>query len=277
MSLGIAIKGPEGIVLAADSRVTLSLNQPLRDGRVIIRDFHFDNSQKLLHFTEESSHRYVGVVTYGAAIIPNTQRTAHSYFQEFESELGTDRLPIEQYASRLGQFYLRLWQDNASTQYSGGDMTFIVGGFDEDDLYGKIFVVSVPSEPHPQSRNAGEGDFGMTWGGQLRVASRIVHGIDPIILSFLAERFDLEDDAMAALKAELQQHFEYRIPYKVLPLQDCVDLAILLIRTTAGIQALAAEPRGVGGLIEVATITRSEPLKLVQKKSITGDYDTRTR
>ena len=45
MSLGIAFKGPEGIVLATDSRVTLS--GPLAGSNLLVQS-HYDNATKLL-------------------------------------------------------------------------------------------------------------------------------------------------------------------------------------------------------------------------------------
>ena len=214
----------------------------------------------------------MGAVTYGMAVIPGTQRTAHSYFQEFEKTLAREqRLSIFDYAKKLGEFYLHLWNESAPPDYAGPDMLFIIAGFDPQGTYGKVFVVSVPNEIEPQPRNEGDTDFGMTWGGQLTVASRIVHGIDPEMLEFLADKYGLDDAAKEALRLELKQHFEYRIPYQVLPLQDCIDLAILLIRTTVGVQSLAAVPRGVGGMIDVATISRTGPLRFVQQKTIHGE------
>lgn len=76
MSLGIAFKGPEGIVLAADSRVTLNMEVPQGTEKLII-PATFDNATKLLRF---QNHNYVGAVTYGAGAIGTKEpRTAHSF------------------------------------------------------------------------------------------------------------------------------------------------------------------------------------------------------
>lgn len=58
MSLGIAFKGPEGIVLAADSRVTLTGQA----GSNLLIQAHYDNATKLLKVRD---HDNVGAVTYG--------------------------------------------------------------------------------------------------------------------------------------------------------------------------------------------------------------------
>ena len=59
MSLGIGVKGPEGVVLATDTRITLTARQqgshPL--------NVNFDNATKFLTFDEP--HNCVAAVTYG--------------------------------------------------------------------------------------------------------------------------------------------------------------------------------------------------------------------
>lgn len=78
MSLGIVIKGPEGLVLASESRITLTAD----DGKNKI-PVNFDNAKKVLSFSNPNCA--VGVVTYGLAAIG--LRAAHSFIPEFESKL----------------------------------------------------------------------------------------------------------------------------------------------------------------------------------------------
>jgi 20S proteasome alpha/beta subunit len=76
MSLGIAFKGPEGIVLAADSRVTLTAEMKHGNEKMTLPST-FDNATKLLKIAE---HNYIGVVTYGVGAIGQQEpRTAHSF------------------------------------------------------------------------------------------------------------------------------------------------------------------------------------------------------
>jgi hypothetical protein len=76
---------------------------------------------------------------------------------------------------------------------------------------------------------------------------------------------------MAALREEVLPGLAMPIPYQFLPLQDCVDLAIFLIETTATLQGFATGARGVGGAVDVATITRTEGFRAVQEKRIVGE------
>jgi len=61
------------------------------------------------------------------------------------------------------------------------------------------------------------------------------------------------------------------IPLQAMGLQDCVDLAGLFVRTTIEAQRLAVGIRGCGGPIDIATITRSEGFRFVQRKQVHGE------
>ncbi len=262
MSLGVVIKGPEGIVLAADSRVTLEVQRENTPSIPV----HFDNATKLLSFKD---HPYVGGVTYGGAIIG--LRTAHSYIPEFENELSKERIKVSEFAQKLSDFFSERWQEAAQHGFTGADMVFIVGGYSEGQPYGEVYIFSIPSQANPEPRNLGENNFGMTWGGQMQLATRLINGYDPMLLAVLKEELKLPDERLVQLQATFKEKLQFMIPYQVLPLQDCVNLATLLIRTTISAQSVGIGLRGVGGSIDVATITRTEDLTYVQTKTIQGE------
>ena len=272
MSLGVVIKGPEGIVLATDSRVTLEAQRAGRKSLPV----NFDNATKLLSFSRPSSevgpHNFVGAVTYGMAVIG--LRTAHSYLPEFEQKVlaqQKERLTVKDYAKKLRKFYSERWEESVSKEYRGPPMTFVVGGYDENAAYGKVWLFQVPGESEPEEQQEGETNFGMTWGCQLEIASRLVHGFDPQLTSMIGKELNIDDKQMEKLHAALTKELQYPIPYQVLPLQDCVDLALFLIRTTMVAQRLAIGVRGVGGPIDVAVVTRREGLGYIQQKVIHGE------
>ena len=64
---------------------------------------------------------------------------------------------------------------------------------------------------------------------------------------------------------------QMQVPVQILPIQDCVDLAIFFVRTTIEAQRLTVGIRGCGGPIDIATITRLQGFKFVQEKLIRGE------
>lgn len=282
MSLGIAFKGPEGIVLAVDSRVTLFAERMTPEGLQSLPST-FDNATKLLKL---NSQTHVGAITYGLGALGNLQpRTAHSFLPEFESELleelskdggapSEDRkthkvqLSVEEYAKKLSVFFMKQWEKQGmpeQSQYSGDPMIFLVAGYDKDEVYGRIFDFYIPQRPEPMEQNAN--DFGMTWGGQAEITSRLINGYDPAPIDFLRDNLKMNTE-QNALFQQVFNGLALPIPFQFLPLQDCVDLTVLLVRTTIALQTFQVGVRGVGGAIDVATITRTEGLKLVQEKKI---------
>src|SRR4029453_14226686 len=105
-----------------------------------------------------------------------------------------------------------------------------------------------------------------TWGGQIDMSCRIIHGFDPQLPGIIRET--LKDDKKTQELLEQMKKLEFPIPYQVLPLQDCVDLAVAMIRETITFQSLSAVVRGVGGPLDVAVITRRNKLTYVQQKEL---------
>lgn len=272
MSLGIAFKGPEGIVLAADSRVTINAQGPLIEGVRLLLPSTFDNATKLL---KVSNHNYVGAVTYGLGAIGLTEpRTAHSFLPEFDVYLADnhqERLSVEGFSQVLSDFFMRQWGEMMPNDYRGDPLIFLIGGYDEGAPYGRVYQVVIPNNPHPIEQSAGAGVFGLTWGGQAEILNRLLSGFDQNLTNVVKDKLQLSDEQKQDLDTFLVQNFNLPIPYQFLPLQDCVDLSIFLIRTTIELQKWMVGLRGVGGFIDVATITRTDGFQDVQRKKILGE------
>lgn len=274
MSLGIAFKGPEGIVLAVDSRVTLNAQAQTPQGPVLL-PATFDNATKLLKVARQD---FVGAITYGAGAIGLVEpRTAHSFIPEFEATLGqTPRLGVEDFAGRLSDFFMERWAQGGMPNPAppGQDMVFLVGGYDEGAPYGRIFEIFIPSRPRPHE-TLPAGQFGATWGGQQQTVSRLINGFDLMAPQAAREYLRIPREGPPGepdpLEVDLRTKFSARIPWQFLPLQDCVDLAIFLIRATISLQKWTVDIRGVGGAVDVATITRTQPFKYIQQKEIVGE------
>ena len=276
MSLGIVVKGSEGVVLAADSRVTITATIQQPDNSVIHLPVNFDNATKLLTFAKPNN--WIGAVTYGDAVIGSKQsdlRTAKSLIPEFEVKFGEkERLSVTDFSKDLSDFFLGQWESKMPKNYKGSGMAFVVGGFNEDSPYGSVFEFNIPNEPKP--REVAKGEFGMTMGGQPEVTSRIVKGYDARLLEIAEKTLNLTINQKDKLEKALAQ-LQLQIPFPVLPLQDCIDLAVFLIKTTSTTQNLSIGVRGVGGEVDVAVITQRDGLKIIQEKELIGDKSVRIK
>jgi hypothetical protein len=270
MSLGMVFKGPEGMVLGADSRVTLTLSAvPGGAAAPMLIPATYDNAIKLLKVAGQD---FVAAITYGVGAIGQASpRTAHSFLPEFEAELSQQphRLSVEDFATRLGEFFHRQWQATMPEGVQIGDMVFLIAGYNENEAYGHVYQLMVPSAPVPVEQNLNE--FGLTYGGQTEITERILNGIDRLTIQLISTQLNLATSVADPLFIMARQNQALKIPYPFLPLQDCVDLTILLIHTTSRLMRFTTDIRGVGGPIDVATITRTEGFKNVQAKQIHGE------
>lgn len=268
MSLAIAFKGPEGIVLAADSRVTLTTQ--MAGGEKV--SSYFDNATKLLSI---AGQEHVGIVTYGMGAIGQQQpRTAHSFIPEFEASLNgkyPNGAKVAEIAQEVSDFYWQQWQQAGMPAADTPDlvpMVFLVAGFDEGEAYGRVYEVAVPTALAPQERNGGAGEFGLTWGGQQELVARLLGGVDPAAAGLAQDALDLTDAQTTTLVQRWRAELGVPIPYQFLPLQDCIDLSTFLVYMTSVLQGWTVGVRGVGGEVDVAAITRTEGFRAIQQKSI---------
>ena len=258
------VKGPSGLVVAADSRVTLTAQPPAGGAAYQV---HFDNASKLLRFG--SPHNFVAAVTYGQALVPGQERTAESFLPELQAALPQQRLTVDAFAQAVSDFYVAQW-GAAMTNYQGDPMIFGVAGFDENAPYGRTFLFQIPNAPAPVEQLPGAQEFGATWGGQTEIVDRILKGYQTGLDTRIVQALGLGQPQTAQLQQTLGSE-QMVIPIGVMALQDCVNLAITLIRTTIAMQQLSVGIRGVGGPIDIVTITRTEGIRPVRFKEVTAD------
>jgi hypothetical protein len=279
MSLAIVFKGPEGVVLAADSRVTLMAQLqglPAPAGANVVMPATFDNATKLLSVP---SQRHVAAVTYGVgAIGPTAPRTAASFMPEFDfhiTQANQGRLTVQAFAQQLSDFFGGQWAAAGMPNVPGQDMVFVVAGYDDAQAaYGRVFEVKIPSAPAP-AELLPAGQFGAAWGGQRELTDRLLQGFDPTlplrVQQILGVQAAGQQAAAAALDAQLRSQLAIAIPYQFLALQDSVDFCIFLLRTTITLQKWIVGVRGVGGAIDLAAITRTDGFAAIQQKRVSGE------
>lgn len=263
MSLVITIKGPEGIVMAAESRVTLGVQQQGKPGLQVF----YDNATKLFGFGPP--HGHIGVATYGLAVIG--QRTAYGFLPEFEATLPSTRIPVVEFARLIQAFYQGQWVIAKSpADYAGTPMVFVVAGFDDGEAYGRVYEVRVPStDPDPKLLSE-QSNFTMSFGGQAEIVDRLMRGADSRLLAEIDKSLGLTDPQKQLL-SQLVPKYQLPVPLDILSLQDCIDLELLFFRTTMAAQKLTVSLRGVGGETDLAVITRREGFRYIQRKTLHGE------
>jgi len=261
MTTVVVVKCPEGLVLAADSRMTVSEKSAGRP----IEHPPSDTLLKILSF--KPPHNFVGAASYGVAQI--NQKSAHDYLPEFEHSLDKKRISVNDFADKLREFFSNKWSESSEPTCSPdslNSMNFLVAGFDEKDDNGRVFEIKI-------SRNIKIADKGqllkeskkdIVLRGNLIFASRLWLGYSENLLKLLSDK--ITSDCVKELSAALPNlgitiHFSD-------DLEDAVLLAKLLIGTEIEAQALTERSElrieaTTGGPIRICTITPEQGLKWV--------------
>jgi hypothetical protein len=177
------------------------------------------------------------------------------------------RMKVKDVAAELAKFYSDQWR-TAGMPDQSDPVWFKVAGFDQDEAYGRVYEVSVPNSLEPVEYLAGS-SFGVRWGGQSFLANRWLNGVDPRASALAKDQLGLTDPQVEQLDQKWQQELALQIPWQVLPLQDCVDLATFLVAmTSVSLAWTFVGYRGVGGAADVATITRNEGFQPIQMKRL---------
>ena len=147
----------------------------------------YDNATKLMKIGGQD---FVGIVTYGLGAIGTSEpRTAHSFIHEFEDTIKENgRMSTLEAAEQLSDFYSGQYADLMSKPFPQEGMVFMVAGYDEGAPYGSVFEFNVPHKPKPVEQNAD--GFGMRWGGQKDIVSRIINWFDDQLLAKTKEAPD---------------------------------------------------------------------------------------
>lgn len=265
MTLTIACATGDGLVLAADSRTTISIGGQQR----ALSDF----THKVFQVGQ------VGISTYGWAFLD--RRNIAGHMSEFARQLDELAGPIE-VAARLNNFFGDLIDRHIAAGYDAAppagvdELGFLVIGY--EDGIGAIIEVLLPSRQVSVALNtAAIPGPGAAWRGQTDVVQRVIKGASLDTLQIFAT----QDGAIMnylALAPSLQK-LQYQLHFNYMNLQDAIDFATFLIRTTidaqrfayglAGNAGLSAWP-GVGGPIEVLAIT-PDRWEWVQRTELQGE------
>lgn len=238
MSLVITLYVREGIVMAADSRLSLTVTSASALGQPVqqLGVGQSDAAAKL--FLAPGN---IGISTYGAADIAGVPISG--YIESFiESSLSSSSVAVDQVPSLL-LAHFQAMPIVPATQFHVAGYKASNGQLDQHVWQVNIQAGSVTQLNPP-------GQQGATWGGEADILARLIQQLGTL-------------DA----NGNFQGLPTFKIPWQFFTLQDAIDFSVYAIRTT--IDTLRFQPRAktVGGPIDVLVIKPTEAV-WVQRKSL---------
>jgi hypothetical protein len=167
----------------------------------------------------------VGALTFGWAFL--LRRNISSHIEEFMLSHQDSGVSVEARAQELTGFFMERYEQHIEQGLdSPGShvLGFYVGGYDSSG--GKIYQCYIPENEVTEARDPFNNP-GVNWQGQTDIVVRLLKGFDPRI------------SRLSGFSEELNQQLgqlEYITNFQSMTLQDAVDYAVFLIKTTIDMQ-----------------------------------------
>lgn len=244
MSFVVTVYIPQGIVMAADSRQVINVEQKPKEGAqpLSLQTISSDYTNKVFILDNN-----VGVSVLGEALLGGISMESH--LKRLTEERLSKNDDPEITAVKIMNFF--------KEKFPQADTSFHVCGFKKE---GKIsvpyvYALRIVSEEikrlnfHQQSQKI---IYGCAWGGESDVITTI-----------------LKPHTIFGPDNQPRQAPHIPIIYESMNLQDAIDFAIYSVRTTIDTIRFQLRPKTVGGAIDVLLITPEEA-KWIQRKQLHG-------
>lgn len=246
MSLIIVVYVPEGIVMASDSRQSITIGGTRPTGEEFkVETVNSDAVMKTFLLDQQQ----VGISSFGQDLLDGVPMA--SYIRRFIEEGLVAADDVSTIPGKLVAYF--------GKSFPKADVGFHVAGHKKE---GKS---SIPHVYHchvgknkVERRNArpdGSIIYGTTWSGQIDILTSIINPV--------------------AVKDEKGKDKIIRSPapiiWDAMTLQDAIDFSIYAIRTTIDTMRFQARPKNVGGPIDVLLLTPERPPDWIQRKKYRGE------
>jgi len=269
VTVGVAVKVFDGIVLAADSATTLNL----QDGSGNVVDHQvYNNAHKVFHL-----HRDLPIagMTFGLGQIGNAsistlakdlrQRLMGRDKSKGDWSVDSDTYKLESVAARVVEhMYEELYAPLHASGPTPPVLGFVVAGYSSESDQAEVWQITIEGTATPPvpvligSTTA----YGWWAFAQPQPVGRLFNGIDDDLLTDILAMPGV-DKADVIAKAKARQGNPALPP---MPLADAIDLAHFMVDTTVGYRRFMPGTDTVGGPVDVASISRHEGFRWINRK-----------
>ncbi len=238
MSLIIAVYVPEGIVLAGDSRLTLTWTDKTETNEQHNSITTSDSYTKIYSLANK-----FGLGVFGEVYID--QVNICGSLNQFTQQNIDETTTIDEIPERLIMFF--------GEKFNYPATHFYLVGYKNEDGISVPYTYSINLADKSYKRSNFENEQlinGANWGGEIEVLSRI-------LLTVKMQRGD-----------EWAELADNAIPWNFMTLQDAVDFGVYAVRTTIDTMRFQQKEKTVGGPIDVLVIQPYQEPVFVQKKEL---------
>ena len=264
MTIIASVKVRDGLVLATDSMTTIQGTIDEAGHKAVIKTY--SNAKKLFHIGDAP----IGAMIFGIGNIG--QRSIEGLMFDFS----TKELPklsqeekenVKEVAKVLFGYFSNLYNGEfAGVPQEQKLRDFRFGVFVAGCSTGKPFVEEweflLPKDKRVRQVRS-DTTFGASWRGIDLPFTRLLKGFDPRSRTKLKEHGVAED----VIKESLES-WKASIAYDGMPVQDAINLAVFIVKTTIGLVSFEIGAPSCGGPLQVASILPDGTFKWIAKPQL---------
>jgi len=249
MTICASVKVRDGLVLATDSMSQIFAKDVTTQQIGVVKTY--SNARKLF----QAAGLPMGIMSYGIGNIG--RRSVQGLLREFVPSSNT----VKDVADALFTFIKSPYDSEFGTGQKPG-LGFFVAGYSEGKPFAEEWEFLLPRDNATKLVRA-EDTFGASWRGIDLPFTRLYKGFDPRIGSKLKSA-GLDDKQIK----EVFHGLELPVVFDGMPVQDAIDFAVFICKTTIGMSTFEAGPPGCGGPLQVATILPDSGFEWISKPSL---------
>lgn len=271
MTIAIAIKVDDGIVLASDSASTLTVRQP--DGTIGVGNI-YNNANKIFNLYKGLP---LGVVIFGAGGIGqhsmgNLIKTLRMMMKREGNDndyyLDKNKYTVEDVANKVKK---HIFDGHYSDFYKDWehkpDLGIFVTGYSSGSDFPETYEITVAQGECSQPKMLHNQTFsGISFGGQPEAIYRIIFGFGSQLPQVLKDDLTIPLEQIGPVMQIIQSKLQHNLVQGLMPIQDAIDLAEFLVDLAIKFTRYGLGSPTVGGPIEIAAITRHEGFKWIKRK-----------
>ncbi len=267
LTIAISVKVIDGVVLASDSASTIFQQQTPGGPAGVVNVYY--NADKVYNLCKGVP---LGAITWGMGSIG--QASISTLMKDFRKTVMASRTKksymIEDVAKDLAGFMFDRYQEAFSKAAMKSLLGFMVAGYStEDDKqhdFAEEWIIHLIDGnlegPNPIRR---ENEAGITWNGEPEAITRLYLRHRTGTANALQD-LGLSSDEAKRIAQGLRDRLSVPMVIPPMPIQDAIDLARFLCRNNYNFSKFAPGAPTVGGPVDIATITKHEGFKWVQRK-----------
>lgn len=277
MTIALALKVNDGIILAADSASTLALVDPTTGEGGVANVYN--NANKIANLLKGSP---IGMITWGSGSIgiESIATLAKDLRDRFsgkatnypEWHIDQANYTMAGVAERFRAFmFEEKWLPFVKGLPEGApqtpDLGFLLAGYSASGTSAEMYSLQVHADKcdGPDELLTGQ-ETGTAWYGQPEAITRLLFGMGTGLPAALMSDLGVPEDQIENAINVLRNRLEVRLVQPAMPIQDAIDLAEFLVDMTVRFHRFLPGAPIVGGPIEVAAVTKHEGFKWIRRK-----------